>query len=338
MDYKQLLADAREKIGPACKACPVCDGRACAGRIPGPGDKGVSGTAQRNYAAWQNICLNMDTIHANVAPDTSCSLFGRNFRLPVFAGPVGAVIHHFSDAYNDTTYNEVMVNACAAAGIAAFTGDGVEPVVMHTATDSIRRAGGIGVPTVKPWDPDTLAEKLALAIDCGSFAVAMDVDAAGLPFLKNHQPPAGFKTVEELAAIIRQCSAPFIVKGVMTPAGAQKAMDAGAAAIVVSNHGGRVLDGCRPTAHVLPDIVKAVDGCIPVLVDGGIRTGTDIFRALALGAAGVIICRPFVVAAYGGGAAGVHCLVDKLQAELTDAMQMCGAATLQDITQDMVSC
>ncbi len=336
MDYKQLLADAREKIGPACKACPVCDGRACAGRIPGPGDKGASGTAHRNYAAWQRICLNMDTIHGNFAPDTGCTLFGRQFRLPVFAGPVGAVIHHFSDAYNDTTYNETMVTACAAAGIAAFTGDGVEPIVIHTATDSIRRAGGVGVPTVKPWDPDTLAQKLALAADSGSFAVAMDVDAAGLPFLKNHQPPAGFKTVEELAAIIRGCSVPFIVKGVMTPAGAEKAIAAGAAAIVVSNHGGRVLDGCRPTAEVLPAIVQAVAGRVPVLVDGGIRTGADIFRALALGAAGVIICRPFVVAAYGGGAEGVSCYIDKLQAELTDAMQMCGAATLAEITGDMI--
>ena len=180
-------------------------------------------------------------------------------------------------------------------------------------------------------------EKMAQAKASGCFAVAMDVDAAGLPFLKNMTPPAGSKSVEELAEIVQLAERPFIVKGVMTVKGALKAKQAGAAAIVVSNHGGRVLDQCPATAEVLPEIAAALKGTgVKVLVDGGIRTGVDVFKALALGADGVLICRPFVTAVYGGGAEGVKCYIDKLAGELADTMQMCGAHTLAEITPDMV--
>ena len=178
---------------------------------------------------------------------------------------------------------------------------------------------------------------MAEAKASGCFAVAMDVDAAGLPFLKNMTPPAGSKSVEELAESVKLAERPFIVKGVMTVKGALKAKEAGAAAIVVSNHGGRVLDQCPATAEVLPEIAAALkDTGVKVLVDGGIRTGVDVFKALALGADGVLICRPFVTAVYGGGEEGVKCYIDKLAGELADTMQMCGAHSLAEITPDMV--
>ena len=115
-----------------------------------------------------------------------------------------------------------------------------------------------------------------------------------------------------------------------------KALEAGASGIVVSNHGGRVLDQCPATAEVLAEIVDAVDGRMKIFVDGGLRHGVDIFKALALGADAVLVCRPFVSAVYGGGAEGVHALVRKLGAELADTMEMCGAASLRDISRDMI--
>ncbi len=175
-----------------------------------------------------------------------------------------------------------------------------------------------------------------MANEAGVFAIAMDVDAAGLPFLKNANPPAGKKSVEELHKIVKMCNAPFIVKGVMTVRGALKAEAAGADAIVVSNHGGRVLDGCPATAEVLEEIVQAVKGKMKVFVDGGIRNGVDVFKALALGADGVIICRPFVTAVYGGAEEGIETLINKIGAELEDTMYMCGADSLKGITRDMV--
>lgn len=337
MTYQEMLTQARECIGNVCKACNICNGRACRNQIPGPGAKGVGDTAMRNYDKWQEIRVNMDTICENGTPDTTFELFGKTFRYPFFAGPLGAVNLHYGDKYDDLQYNNILVKSCSENGIAAFTGDGVNPAVMQGAAKAIAAAGGAGVPTVKPWNIDTIKEKMALCKEAGSFAIAMDIDAAGLPFLKNMTPPAGSKTVAELAEISKMAGVPFIVKGVMTVKGALKAKEAGAAGIVVSNHGGRVLDQCPATAEVLSDIVQALAGSgMKIFVDGGIRSGVDVFKALALGADAVLICRPFVPAVYGGAEEGVKLYIEKIGAELEDTMAMCGAKDLASITRDMV--
>lgn len=336
MTYEEVLKNARTCVGDICKACPVCNGKACGGRIPGPGAKGTGTVAIQNYDAWQKRCVNMDTICENKPVDLTFHVFGQTFRAPIFAAPIGAMKLHYGDKYDDLEYNDILVSACANAGIAAFTGDGTNPSVMEGATKAIQAAGGKGIPTVKPWDVNTLAEKFALVKEAGAFACAMDVDAAGLPFLKNLTPPAGSKSTEELKQIITDAGVPFILKGIMTVKGALKAKEAGASAIVVSNHGGRVLDQCPPTAEVLEEIADAVGKDMKIFVDGGIRSGVDVFKALALGADAVLIGRPFVTAVYGGAAEGVNALTDKLTAELADTMAMCGAHALDEITRDMV--
>lgn len=336
MNYQEMLTAARTCIGPHCKACPVCNGRACGSAMPGPGAKGTGTVAMRNYDAWQNICLNMDTICPGGDVDTSFTMFGQRYDLPVFAGPVGATKLHYGDKYDDQAYNDILVPACAKAGIAAFTGDGTNPAVFTAAADAIGKAGGMGIPTVKPWDRDTVFQKLDAAKASGARVFAMDIDAAGLPFLKGLNPPAGSKTVAQLREIIEYAAVPFLIKGVMTVKGAQKALEAGAAGIVVSNHGGRVLDGTPATAQVLPAIADAVKGQMTVLVDGGIRSGTDVLRALALGADAALIARPYVTAVYGAGAEGVALLTGKLKGELEDAMTMCGVSSLAQISRDLI--
>lgn len=336
MTYQEILANARTCSGPHCKACPVCNGLACKNTVPGPGAKGMGTGAIRNYQKWQELCVNMDTICENKPVDTTARLFGREFVLPVFAAPVGAMQLHYGDKYNDLEYNDILVSACAQAGIAAFTGDGTNPAVVEAAAEALKKSGGLGVPTIKPWNIETIREKMDLVNTADPFAIAMDIDAAGLPFLKNLTPPAGSKTVEELKEIAQIAGKPFILKGIMTVSGAKKALEAGASGIVVSNHGGRVLDQCPATAEVLPAIVDAVGGKMTVLVDGGIRSGMDVFKALALGADGVLIARPFVTMVYGGGADGVQVYVEKLKAELADAMAMCGAHSLSDINRSMI--
>ena len=337
MEYKELLKNAREAMGgKLCRACDVCNGRACRNMIPGPGAKGTGDNAVRNYEAWRHWRVNMDTIGELRPVDMTTELLGRRFALPLFAAPVGAVNIHCGERYGDREYNNIMVRACADAGIAAFTGDGVVPEVMGWACEAIAAAGGVGIPTIKPWDIATIREKAAMVARSGAFAAAMDVDAAGLPFLRNSFTPAGSKCVAELREIISAIGKPFVIKGIMTPRGAEKAIEAGAAAIVVSNHGGRVLDECPATAEVLEEIAQAVAGRCKVLVDGGIRSGVDIFKALALGADGVLICRPMVVAAFGGAEEGVKCYIHRLACELEDTMQMCGAHTLAEISRSMV--
>ena len=336
MTYDEVLKSARGNMGPYCKVCPVCNGAACKNQMPGPGAKGVGDNAVRNYQKWQEIRVNMDTIHENKPIDTSVELFGRTFKYPFFAGPVGAMTLHYGEKYDDLAYNNLLVDACAKGGIAAFTGDGTNAKVMEGATAAIKAAGGLGIPTVKPWNLETIREKMERVKASGSFAVAMDIDGAGLPFLKNLTPPAGSKTVDELRDVAEMAGVPFIIKGIMTRRGALKAKDAGAAAIVVSNHGGRVLDQCPATAEMLEDIVEAVGGRMKILVDGGLRSGVDVFKALAMGADGVLLGRPFVTAVYGGAAEGVQCYIDKIGGELEDTMRMCGANTISDISRDMI--
>ena len=341
MTYDEIVKTAQGCIGDKCKACYICNGRACRNTIPGPGSKGVGDTAIRNYDKWQEVRVNMDTLCGNKDVDTSFELFGRTFKYPFFVAPVGAVFLHYSDKYDDLKYFETVVKGAADAGIAAFTGDGQNPIVMEGACKVIGQTGGLAVPTLKPWGLSVIEEKMAMIKAADPFAVAMDIDAAGLPFLKGQQPPAGGKTVEELKNIANAAGRPFILKGIMTSKAAIKAQEAGAAAIVVSNHGGRVLDQCPATAEVLPEIVRtlrSIGSEMKIFVDGGIRSGTDIFKALAMGADGVLIARPYVTAVYGGGEEGIRVFTEKFGEELDDTMSMCGAFSLSEITEDMIRC
>lgn len=339
MKYSELAAAARGNIGPYCKACPVCDGRGCRNTVPGPGAKGTGTVAIRNYAAWQDVLVNMDTLHAPFEADTACTVLGRELSLPVMIGPVGDVQRHYGKKYDTVGYNECVLRAAEREGTLAWTGDGLDARIMADSCDLISKLDGAGVVTVKPWDANTLDAKLAQALAARPAAVAMDIDAAGVPFLKGQNPPAGAKDEGQVAEVVAACheeGIPFVLKGVMTPAAAERAARAGADGIVVSNHGGRVLDGVPATALVLPGIADAVGDDLEVLVDGGVRSGLDVFRALALGAKACLVCRPFVVAAFGDGADGVSALLCQLKGELADAMEMCGAATVADIDASML--
>ena len=335
MDYNEVLQRARERIGPKCKVCPECNGLGCGNTMPGPGSKAPGNGANDNWRAWRRWSLNMDTIAPNTPVDTSLALFGRTFSLPVIAAPIGSLRAQFNPGDDIRDYNACAAAAAAQTGIAASFGDGLDARVFPHGCALSKQYGGIVLPVINPLSMDTIRANLDLANAAGPFAVSVVIDSAGLPHLKAASPEAGSKTVAELHELCDYAQMPMILKGIMTVRGAEKAVEAGAAAIVVSNHGGRVLPGAAATADVLPEIADAVGGRVKILVDGGIRSGTDIFRALALGADAVMICRPFLISYY-GGTEGIVAYVEKLRAELTDAMYMCGARSLGDITRDMV--
>ena len=336
MNYNEILAAARDQVGPYCKACPVCNGRACGNIMPGPGSKVPGNTAARNYDKWQEIFVNMDTLCPNADIDTSFELFGKKFSAPIFIAPLGALPMHSGDKHNDITYNRILVPAAANYGICALTGDGVDPAVMQNAAKDMAAIGGIGIPTIKPWNKEFVFEKLDILNELGIFAAAMDVDGAGLPFLKAMNPNAGSKSVDEMREIINYAKMPFMIKGIMTPKGALKAVEAGADAIVVSNHGGRVQGNVPSTAEVLPEIVDAVKGQIKIFVDGGIRSGVDVFKAIAMGADAVLIGRPVVPFIYAAGEEGFRVYMDKIVKELRDTMAMCGTPSIGDISRDNI--
>jgi isopentenyl diphosphate isomerase/L-lactate dehydrogenase-like FMN-dependent dehydrogenase len=168
----------------------------------------------------------------------------------------------------------------------------------------------------------------------------MDVDAAGLTVLRRRGTPVSTQKPEELAEVIKLAHSrgiKFIVKGVMAVDEAVIAADAGADAVLVSNHGGRVLDHCPGTAEVLPAIADAVGGRVIVMVDGGVRTGADVLKVLALGAKLALICRPVVVAVHGDEQNGVVKYFAQLQDELSQAMRLTGCANLESITRRVLA-
>ncbi|MBE5201791.1 FMN-dependent L-lactate dehydrogenase LldD [Pectobacterium sp. FL60-S17] len=139
---------------------------------------------------------------------------------------------------------------------------------------------------------------------------------------------------QDLAWIREMWKGPMIIKGILDPEDAKEAVKFGADGIVVSNHGGRQLDGVLSTAHALPAIADAVKGDITILADSGIRTGLDVVRMIALGADGVMLGRAFVYALAAAGEAGVVNLLNLIEKEMRVAMTLTGAKSIADITTD----
>ncbi|MGE4503866.1 MAG: alpha-hydroxy-acid oxidizing protein [Desulfovibrionaceae bacterium] len=323
---KDVRSAAREKMNPACRVCPVCDGKACRGQVPGMGGLGTGSSFTANVEALASVKLNMRLIHGVVDPDPGVKLphLGLDLPLPVLAAPIGGVSFNMNEAVSEEDYITAKMAGCAEFGTLCGAGDGVPPFIHEAAYAAIKDLGGKGIPFIKPWEDEELYEKMEKARATGAEILGMDIDAAGLITLKLMGRPVSPKTPQKLAEIIQRWGGRFILKGVMTPDEALLAADAGASAIVVSNHGGRVLDHTPGTAEVLPAIAEAASGKLDVLVDGGVRTGADVLKMLALGADAVMIGRPFSVASVGGGKEGVTAYLNQLKTELVQAMVMTG--------------
>ena len=336
MTYQELLENARKKMAPNCRVCKECNGIVCKGEIPGTGGKGNGRAFTESVEFLASVKINLDTIYENEGQDTSVSLFDRTFKYPFFAAPIGGMNLNYNGAITESEYVDAVVNGTIAAGSAAFTGDGANDSLFLDSLPYIKAVNGEAVPTIKPWKNDKALEKIKLLEEAGAMAFAMDIDSAGLINLALAGKPVSAKSVEELSELAASTKVPFIVKGVMTAAGAKKALEAGAYAVVVSSHGGRVLQDAPAPCSMLPEIRAAVGGKLKIFVDGGIRSGADVFKAIALGADAVLIGRTYVIAAFGGGAEGVELYTNKIGAELRDVMIMAGCKNISDITMDKI--
>ncbi len=143
-------------------------------------------------------------------------------------------------------------------------------------------------------------------------------------------------TLDEIAWIKERFDGPLVLKGIMRGDGIAEMIDVGVDGIIVSNHGGRNLDGARPTMDILPEVVAAADGRAEIFLDGGVRRGTDVLKAVALGARAVLIGRPYMFALGAYGEAGVRRVIEILRVELENAMGLAGSPTIADIDPSMV--
>lgn len=246
-----------------------------------------------------------------------------------------------------STLSSFTLEEIAQAGQAATTEMGhstprwfqlyMQPAREHS-LQLIRRAEAAGY-TAIVWTVDA-------SIKRSGFALPHGVEAAnlrGMPSTQHTPPLLGpilfgtpliqqIPTWDDLRWLRAQTQLPIIVKGILSPAQAQQAVDLGADALIVSNHGGRVLDGVVSPIEVLPAIAQAVQGQVPLLLDSGVRHGTDVVKALALGASAALIGRPQLYALATAGLVGVAHLLHLLRAELELTMAQLGCATVADIT------
>jgi 4-hydroxymandelate oxidase len=334
--WEEICQSAREKVYPHCKVCLVCDGMACKNAIPGPGSIGNASSWVSCTKYLNNIKLNMDTIYESRGQDTALSIFGKTLRYPILLAPIGGMGLNYGGPMTDKEFMDAAVDGAIRAGILAFTGDGPVPGLFQSSIDIMRQYGGNSVSTFKPWSNERLLSQRAAVEAAGGTSFAMDIDSAGFANMGSLVNSVSPKSVKDLKILTNGTNLPFVLKGIMTVAGAKKAIEAGAYGIVVSTHGGRVISDAPATCQMVYEIRQEVGDSIKIIVDGGIRTGKDIFKALALGADAVMIGRPYAIAAIGGGAEGVQVLTEKLGTELKNVMLMCGAAKLSDISLEMI--
>lgn len=345
MTLDDVRNNAREKLKGVCGVYRECDGapnRLCQGHsydtAIGIGGAGTGSSFANNVKALASLQLEMRVIGEPSIPDTTATLFGHSVAMPVYGAPATGVDSFGGEtAIPEAEYCRNTVFGCKQAGTIGWRGDVHSYSPEHTyGIDAIKEAGGIGVKIVKPREQHIIKAILKRAEEAGILAVGVDVDGCGSYNMDLSRISIIKKSEEDIRELVDFTGLPFVVKGLMSPHDAEASVRAGAAAIVVSNHGGRVLDHTPGTADVLPEIVSAVKGDITILVDGGVRSGYDVLKMLALGAEGVLVGRDIIRAAVGGGAEGVRLHMEFLKETLQKAMLMTGCYDLHSITADII--
>ncbi len=323
---------ARLALAGVCAACRVCDGARCPSGVPGLGGVGTGESFRANVQALAQVRLNLRTLHHSSCPNTGLDFLGFPLTLPILAAPMAGAAFNLGGAVSEEALVAALLDGAEAVGTLGCTGDGATPEVEEAAWAALAEKPGQVIPFLKPWADAELLPKLDQAARLGVRVLGLDLEGIGFTALTDMGRPVVSRTGPELAALVSAYPFPFILKGIMTPDEARTAVQAGASAIVVSNHGGRVLDHTPGVAEVLPAVAQAVAGRIPVLADGGVRSGADVLKLLALGADAVMVGRPLAVAAVGGGSQAVAAVLARMGAELAQAMRLTGCADLASIS------
>ncbi len=337
LSLELIQISAREKFKKICYVCKNCDGKDCPTGVPGMGGIGTGETFRRNIQSLKKYKITTRLIHDVTSPDTSTSFLGNPLSLPVMAAPITGAVTNMGGAIDELDYNLSVIQGCKEAGSIAFVGDGATPDKYKIGLKAIEEIRGPGIPIFKPRSSNQeIKMRIKAAEESGALAVGMDIDAVVFKTMAMKNQSVGPKSKAELKELISFTRLPFILKGIMNPLDAELALECGACGIIVSNHGGRVLDEMVGTMDMLEEIVSTVRGKLAILIDGGFRNGVDILKALALGADAVLIGRPIAIAAVGMGARGVSYYLNQLKKELTMAMILTGCQTIKDIEPGIV--
>lgn len=316
-------------------------------------------TVRWNREGFDKIRLRPNVLIDPTQIDTSTTLFGQKLAYPLLLGPTGGHRSTHPDGELATARGAGHANATMVLSTVSSTA--IEEVVK-VATQPIWFQ--LYVMRDRPFTRDMVLR----AQDAGATALCVTVDTAttgprnrqtrgrqrglpsggrGLPLLQgmkrstsvesdifstSRDPNLTWKDIEWLRSFTQ---VPLLLKGILDSADAERAIQEGVDGLIVSNHGGRNLDTSQATIEALPEIVEKVDGRIPVLIDGGIRRGTDIFKALALGATAVLIGRPYRYGLAAGGAPGVSRVLEILRRELEMTMASTGRTSIAQIDRSV---
>ena len=325
---------ARENLKGICGVYKTCDGfdtRLCQGqsygRPLGIGGVGSGASFHNNILALKKLQLHMKLIGPHFEPNTKFSFFGEELSMPIMAASVAGVNSFGGEkVISEKEFCRSVVFGCKEAGTLGWRGDSFNYSIENSwGIDAIAEAKGYGVKIVKPRAQDVIIQFFKKAEKIGSFMMA-----------KNNKPVYR-KTVDDIKELVSATSLPVIIKGIMTLEDGLAADEAGASAIVVSNHGGRVLDHTPGTADVLPNIAAELKNKMMIIADGGVRTGYDALKMLALGANAVLIGRDIIRAAVGARIDGIRLQMEYLQKTLVKAMKMTNCRNLDEIASDILA-
>lgn len=321
-------------------------------------------TLQENIAAFRRLHVYPPLMKGVAKADLSTTALGQKISLPVILAPVAA----------QRMYHAEGGLAAARAAAAAGTIYGVSSSVGHSVEEIAAASNGpkwfqLYVPKDRAVTRQLVQrveragyDAIIVTVDLGEWKDADRRNRFSLPkeMLVKHLRDVGFDQItdamsyEEIVAFNANAwdlalsweffdrlrgitKLPLLIKGVLRPADARKAVSIGLDGVVVSNHGGRRLDGMPATIDVLPGVVEAVAGGAEVYLDGGVRRGTDVLKALAWGARAVLIGRPYAWALAAGGEPGVAKVIDLFREELQNAMLATGCAKVGDIESSLIA-
>ncbi len=334
MDIKTLRSEAKESMKAFCKMCPVCDGKACAGQVPGMGGAITGSSFTANAEALRYTRINLRVVHGTDDPSTACNFLGNALKTPIMAAPMTGAKFNCGEGVDEYSFVKAIVQGAEAAGSIGWIGDTANWDMFEAGLKAASEVEKF-IAIIKPRkDPAEIIKRFEHAKAKGAVAVGIDLDGAGLVTMRLNNQAVSPKGVEELKALKEAAGLPFIVKGIMTEDEALLCAEAGVDCIVVSNHGGRVLDGCPGVAEVLPDIAFTLgESKMTILADGAVRSGVDALKLMALGADGVLVGRPLCWGAFGGGAEGVETFIKTYTNQLYQAMIMTGCADVEAINE-----
>ncbi len=325
-----IRKEAITKLSSICSVCRVCDGVECAGWLPGIGSCGDGDGFKRNLRVLKKLAIITNVFSQLDNINTGSDIFGIPLDLPVLPSPISNMKLNMKGVFKEEEYNRLILLGAKKSGSIGCIGQtewDMKGEKIDYLIDPLSDVYGHGIPFFNPYyGMKTTLKNIEKAFRAGAKTAGLSLDHKDTPVNERWLPE-----------MVEQSPLPIIVKGILSLDNAIFAVDAGVKGIVVSNRGGRILESLPSGFEVIEEIKREIKDSVLLMVDGGVRCGEDVFKALSLGADLVLIGRPLFIFCAGGLEDGVSFYINKIRIELKEVMLLVGAKTIDDITRSMTN-